>query len=185
MNNDFVPKELALELKKIGFNDTCYAYYVQEHNSVKMFSDPWNGELRNKDNYFIERDNWIAWACTAPTINQVFRWFEKEHGMYVEWLIDMWGDNYKVSGDWICYTTFIWEVGKSKPKPHDEVGHGSWTAMAFASINEMIHRITNRMNNDGKSLKKELEFNDRERRLIQMMQDDENDGLYENTTTEQ
>lgn len=186
MNNEFLPKELCVILKEIGFNEKCFAFYVNEHDNVKMFSDPWNGELRNEDNYFIERDNWIAWSCTAPTINQVFRWFEKEHGMYVEWLIDMWGDNYKVSGDWICYTTFIWEVGKSKPKPHDEVGHGSWNAMAQLSIYEMITKLKNRKDgNKYESLDELIHSNEQERRLIQMMQDDENDGLYENPTTEQ
>ena len=179
MNNEFVPKELSLKLKEIGFNEACFAYYVEEHNSVKMFSDPWNGELKNKDNHFIERDNWIAWSCTAPTINQVFRWFEKEHGMYVEWLIDMWGDNYNVSGDWICYTTFIWQVGKPRPKPHDEVGHGSWNAMALASINEMIFMLEDpKYDNKDELIDKSIQSDEQQRRLIQMMLDDQKDGLY-------
>ena len=101
MDKEFVPKELSLKLKEIGFNEPCFAYYVEEHNNVKIFSEPWSSNLTNTYDYFVGSDNFIPWSCTAPTINQVLRWFEKEHGMYVEWLIDMWGDDEKVSDEMI------------------------------------------------------------------------------------
>jgi len=91
----------------------------------------------------------------------------------------MWGDNYNVSGDWICYTTFIWQVGKPRPKPHDEVGHGSWNAMALASINEMIFMLEDpKDDNKDELIDKSIQFDEQQRRLIQMMLDDQKDGLY-------
>ena len=179
MNNEFVPKELSLKLKDIGFNEACFAYYVEEHNNVKIFSEPWSSNLTNTYDYFVGSDNFIPWSCTAPTINQVLRWFEKEHGMYVEWLIDMWGDDEKVTDEMICYTTFIWEIGKPKPSIYDEVGHGSWYSMALASIKEMIYMLNQKTDDKDELHNKVDYFIEQERRLIQMMQDDENDGLYD------
>ena len=99
--------------------------------------------------------------------------------MYVEWLIDMWLDDEKVSDEMICYTTFIWEIGKPKPSPWDEVGHGSWYSMALASIKEIIYMLNQKTDDKDELHNKVDYFIEQERRLIQMMQDDENDGLYD------
>jgi hypothetical protein len=173
MNKEFVPYKMALELKELGFDEPTSFYWEDDIIKPLPMKDEVGGFNFNR--HSTADANWIC----APTINQVLRWFEEKHGMYVEWIIDMWGDNYNVSGDWICYTTFIWQVGKPRPKPHDEVGHGSWNAMALASINEMIFMLEDpKDDNKDELIDKSIQFDEQQRRLIQMMLDDQKDGLY-------
>lgn len=179
MNNEFLTKELSLKLKDVGFDEPTTFYW--EDDKIKPL--PMNDEV--EEFHFNRQYNTVTeWIC-APTINQVLRWFEKEHGMYVEWLIDMWGDDEKVSDEMICYTTFIWKIGKPKPSPWDEVGHGSWYSMAISSIDSMINSLKydnkekDREDNKVDLLDKEMHFIERKRLLIQMMQDDEYDRLYD------
>jgi hypothetical protein len=59
MNKDFVPYELALELKQLGFDEPCFMYYTDK------------GELYKSDLYGI----------SAPTYSQAFRWFREKHNL--------------------------------------------------------------------------------------------------------
>jgi hypothetical protein len=57
---DFVPYELSLELKKIGFKERCLGYYDQDDNQILKFD----------------------YECTmnsipAPTFYQAFKWFDE------------------------------------------------------------------------------------------------------------
>lgn len=173
MTAEFVPKELSLKLKEIGFDEPTSFYWEDDKIKPLPMKDEVGGFHFNRHS---TSDN--KWIC-APTINQVLRWFEKEHGMYVEWLIDMWLDDEKVSDEMICYTTFIWEIGKPKPSIYDEVGHGSWYSMALASIKEMIYMLNQKTDDKDELHNKVDYFIEQERRLVQMMQDDENDGFYD------
>ena len=68
MTKEFVPYELALKLKQLGFYDECIAYY----------------DLRN-DLEFFGGDNLKDTHCVqlnAPLFQQAFRWFRENHGLY-------------------------------------------------------------------------------------------------------
>ena len=175
MNKEFVPYKIALDLKELGFDEPTSFYWEDDKIKPLPMKDEVGGFNFNR--HSTADTNWIC----APTISQVLRWFEERHGMYVEWIIDMWGDNNKVSDEMICYTTFIWEIGKPKPKPHDEVGHGDWYSMAISSIGSMMNTLYDNKEEDNKVdlLDKEMHFIEQKRRLLRMMKDDENDGLYD------
>jgi hypothetical protein len=66
MEKEFVPYELALELKQLGFDESCFGYY--------------------EDGVFIhwydsKQENELLLNCTAPLYQQAFRWFREKHNM--------------------------------------------------------------------------------------------------------
>jgi hypothetical protein len=62
MKNEFIPYEQALELKELGFNEECFAYYY------------------NKELSFGAR---VAYGevIESPLKQQAFRWFREEYAL--------------------------------------------------------------------------------------------------------
>ena len=87
MEKEFVPYELALRLKALGFDEPCIGYY----NSNKK----WSTKHDEYEVYFIENSKWIDPACSAPTFSQAF-----------SFLIPLQQDEFKVSlcqNGWYIY----------------------------------------------------------------------------------
>jgi hypothetical protein len=75
MEKEFIPYTLALALKELGFDESCFGYY----NS--------NGKFKTKQDeyelYLICNSKWISPSCSAPTYSQAFRWFREKYGLLV------------------------------------------------------------------------------------------------------
>lgn len=68
LDKEFAPYDLALELKQLGFDEPCFAYYI---------------ELRNPSEGILTIDkceNNID-GVLAPTFSQAFRWFRDVHNI--------------------------------------------------------------------------------------------------------
>ena len=72
MNKEFIPYEQALELKELGFDEECLAYYDE-----KLYF-PYNDDIYGK---FCTQPRDGA-ACIAPLYQQAFRWFREKQGLY-------------------------------------------------------------------------------------------------------
>ena len=70
MNKEFVPYELALELKEIGFNEPCFGYYNSLGNYVPE---------ENKINSSCNKLGMYNQYCTTPLYQQAFRWFREKY----------------------------------------------------------------------------------------------------------
>lgn len=89
IEKEFVPYELAVELKQLGFDEPCLTYYfsngdlndASEEDYTLFPGDPRfysdtnsslmqyaEGELKNN-------------AISAPLFQQAFRWFREKHGL--------------------------------------------------------------------------------------------------------
>ena len=69
---DFVPYELALELKQLGFDEPCFAFYDESlyfPNNENQYGTFCNQKLD-------------ASSCSAPTYSQAFRWFREKHNCH-------------------------------------------------------------------------------------------------------
>ena len=66
MEKEFVPYELALRLKALGFDEPCFGYYTSPDGLTLEQPAGRNGEFV----YF------------APTFSQAFRWFRENHGVH-------------------------------------------------------------------------------------------------------
>lgn len=72
MEEKFVPYELALKLKKLGFNEECLGYYdcTNLHTPELIIL-----KMSNKDFMF---------GCSAPLWQQAFDWFIEEKDLYAD-----------------------------------------------------------------------------------------------------
>jgi hypothetical protein len=69
MNKEFVPYELALEMKQLGFDEPCIKNYWNDGMFAKRYEDPFN---YNKLDHVI----------SAPTFSQSFRWFREKYNLH-------------------------------------------------------------------------------------------------------
>lgn len=72
MNKEFVPYDIALQLKELGFNEDCLAYYNTAVSSKDLETTDWWGK----------KENDFSYALIAPLYQQAFRWFRERYGLY-------------------------------------------------------------------------------------------------------
>ena len=69
---DFTLYPEALELKQLGFDEPCFAFYDESlyfPNNENQYGTFCNQKLD-------------ASSCSAPTYSQAFRWFREKHNCY-------------------------------------------------------------------------------------------------------
>jgi hypothetical protein len=72
MNKEFIPYEQALELKELGYDEECLAYYHQD-------------ERLEVDSLGIKRNHYRGkLGVLAPLYQQAFRWFREKYGLDYE-----------------------------------------------------------------------------------------------------
>ena len=70
IENNFVPYQIALDMKSIGFDEPCFNYYGK------------NNKLPHQlDCMFGYRAHFNKNFCLAPLYQQAFRWFREKHGL--------------------------------------------------------------------------------------------------------
>jgi len=70
MTKEFIPYEQALELKKLGFDEPCFKYWVQTYNDTHVWMDVHDKALNDDD-------------CKAPLYQQAFRWFREKYQLCI------------------------------------------------------------------------------------------------------
>jgi hypothetical protein len=88
MEKEFVPYEIALELKQLGFDEPCFGYYVDgELRGINLGMEELGGVepyyqrfgFHTLSNHDIDNPNKIV--VTAPTYSQAFRWFRDVYNL--------------------------------------------------------------------------------------------------------
>jgi hypothetical protein len=72
MEKDFVPYEIALELKQLGFDEPCFGYWK---------SPTWLIEEKTRTDGYTHADQ----LCSAPTYSQAFRFFREKYNL-IGWI---------------------------------------------------------------------------------------------------
>jgi len=92
MEKEFIPFELSLKMKQLGFDEPCFAFY-NYNSQLCRYMNPdkdWNNlnhqQLKNSK---ITIPN----THTAPTFSQAFRWFREKYNLH----INKTGNNYFTS----------------------------------------------------------------------------------------
>jgi len=81
MEKEFIPYELALRMKQLGFDEPCLSYYEGESFSYHLAS--------------IKGDDYII---PAPLFQQVFRWFRDSHGLWVNKTVNFHSEDNLIRG---------------------------------------------------------------------------------------
>jgi hypothetical protein len=107
MKKEFIPYELALRMKQLGFDEPCLAYYsileiqrIGEHNlhytqrgKEILRENDWSWVYRNfpKFRKYLKAEHCYKYStnsskliASAPTYSQCFRWFREKYDLHVE-----------------------------------------------------------------------------------------------------
>ena len=88
MNKEFIPYEQALELKELGFNEECFAYYYTDidenilekgYDTRKKLEINGYSESFDDENTFVINKNEVNYYATAPLYQQAFRWLRNQY----------------------------------------------------------------------------------------------------------
>ena len=73
INNQFIPYNLALELKELGFDEECFGWWSWiNENTASFYSYP----MSNKK---MDEHNMNPKNCSAPLWQQAFEWFREKY----------------------------------------------------------------------------------------------------------
>jgi hypothetical protein len=70
LKNEFVPYQIALDMKSIGFDEPCFGYYYPIDNinfGLRTYIN-----INHQDRYFTN----------APLYQQCWKWFREKYGLY-------------------------------------------------------------------------------------------------------
>ena len=77
MEKEFVPYELAVKLKEIGFDEPCFGEYRQWDGN-----EPWLQLYQDLDGCSTDpADYEYTLEAKAPTFSQAFRWFREKYNL--------------------------------------------------------------------------------------------------------
>ena len=99
MNKEFIPYEQALELKELGFDEPCFAFWsdIEDNKYTGNYTIRIGLESIENKIQGIRYKGFLS----ASTFSQAFRWFRKNHGLYSSILPKKsYPDNYVSGVEW-------------------------------------------------------------------------------------
>lgn len=84
----FIPYEQALTIKELGFDEECFTVYKNQSRAVSFLSKIMSDDVYWKKNSMLNI-NYLS----APSYQQVFKWFREEHKL--DSYIKPYFDNYE------------------------------------------------------------------------------------------
>ena len=119
MNKEFVPYELALELKQLGFDEPCFGVYATKDGYVRKSAFDENGD--------------------APTYSQAFRWFRYKYWYTALILCDSFQIVMQLStSKTLDSKTGEYKNNYSTQTYHKEVGLKSYDESELACLKKLI-----------------------------------------------
>ena len=103
MNREFVPYQLALKLKALGFDEPCLAFYQREYAETTPVMVDDDDQYRRTGWRTCKNSEIPEHYGSAPTLSQAFRWFRDAHNLIHEIQID------RTSQPKFCYAILQYE----------------------------------------------------------------------------
>jgi len=93
MEKEFVPYELALRMRQIGFDEPCMGVFelVMVGDTIPKFRYNFyksEAEVSSEGHWYNHNENDIDWKWSAPTFSQTFRWFRENYRLSHIWIMD-------------------------------------------------------------------------------------------------
>ena len=115
IQNQFVPYEIALTLKEIGFDEPCFGYYEVSDKHKDGFKLRFiEHEDSNPSKQPLNKD------CLAPIYQQVLKWFLEKKILIEVYPIDDWEHwTYRISGEDVLSSFYIMYQNTEDLTPKD------------------------------------------------------------------
>lgn len=101
MKKDFVLYKEALALKKLGFDEPCFGAF-NSSNKLKLATDLSCSESQEMCKRVFD-------GVSAPTYQQIFRWFREKHNLHIELIWDVYNSK-------LIWYTAITEIADTEHK---------------------------------------------------------------------
>jgi hypothetical protein len=72
MDKEFFPYEEALALRELGFNEQCFAFYIETKERQPA-------SYSREGTFYPRNSDLLSGWHSAPTYSQAFRWFRDTH----------------------------------------------------------------------------------------------------------
>lgn len=89
MEKEFIPYEIALKLKELGFNGDCFAIWsgfdeinFSTTDKVRLYSSKFRINDTQSATFYINDFNSLSSRVSAPTFSQAFRWIKDKYGYF-------------------------------------------------------------------------------------------------------
>ena len=106
ISKNFIPYDLALELKELGFNEECIMFYRGIENEL-VYSFEYK---RFKNSQYVDKT-----SISAPLWQQAFRWFREKYNLhYIVY------KNINIDGYDFCEITIDGIINKNTFKTYEE-----------------------------------------------------------------
>ena len=79
IEKEFVPYDLALELKELGFDEPCFAFYGLSRDDYKTIR---LSIFQNLKTDYLPDVHHLDVTCDAPLYQQAFRFFREKYGLH-------------------------------------------------------------------------------------------------------
>ena len=119
IEKEFAPYTEALELKQLGFDEHCLAWYGP---SGKFLADITIG-YEKTDWLYNQQDMDNPRECIAPTYSQAFRWFREKHKLHSHISLGI-SDEQDRSG--LEYDEYIYVIEGLSELEYDNYGESSF-----------------------------------------------------------
>jgi hypothetical protein len=111
MEKEFVPYELALKLKQLGFDEPCFG--IWKDGKLISVGGHWGAGITHSM-FGFEGDRFAPDEYRAPTFSQAFRWFREKYFIHGE---PMYNGGLTKETAWYNYTIISnidWDNSKIK-----------------------------------------------------------------------
>jgi len=131
---EFIPKELSLELKQLGFNEPCLAFYDGKNAESFYFNN-----IRDASGDYIpfQKHDRLKWFG-ALLYQQAFRWFREKHQLihYISWVYKKTYDGV----DWFYQIKGI-NMINNNVLPHEETRFGTYEEAELECLKKLIELV--------------------------------------------
>ena len=79
ISKNFIPYYLALELKELGFDEPCFAFYGLSRDDYKTIR---LSIFQNLKTDYLPDVHHLDVTCDAPLYQQAFRFFREKYGLH-------------------------------------------------------------------------------------------------------
>ena len=132
---EFIPYTQALELKELGFNEPCWAWYNIPDEDVRYCYSEGRSPITNiQEEWDAKIDNRPIENIGLPTFSQVFRWFREKYNMIG--LVGYTDDN---SGKFMAVIDKI-----NQPIDYDMNPKDTYEQAELACLDKLIEIVKNR-----------------------------------------
>jgi len=144
MEKEFVPYDLALRMKALGFDEPCFGLYENGKIGYSWATSQCTVTpivYRTNSNFvenILSKDD-----CTAPTFSQAFSWFREKYDLFP--IVQPYFPSNKLTWNIIFMDNFSVNIGDGEGEYVESEIIGSYEEAELACLNKLIEIVKEKL----------------------------------------